>query len=89
MALMVLVKSRRVQLEAMHSSKQSDVEKGLAGEKNKCGRIPRSLLEQRFRELNGFEARPAHAFEHPVGAEHSQTVMSRAMCDKSIASAMF
>lgn len=79
---MVPVKTREAQLQAKHSSKQSDFE-SISMERGECGRIPRSLLEQRFRALSGFEARPSHAFERPMAAEHAPEVMSSTMCEKT------
>ena len=74
---MVPMKSRKAPLEGMHSSMHSD-----SKATRKSGRKPRSFLEQRFRTLTGFEARPSHAFERTVAAEHARAMMSSAMREK-------
>ena len=40
-------------------------------------------LEQRFRALAGFAARPSSDFERPVAAEHARAVISSGMCEKA------
>ena len=43
--------------------------------------MPRSLLEQRFRALNGSEARPSRSFERQVAARHARATK---MCEKTM-----
>ena len=51
-----------------------------------CGKLPvlikhkRSCLEQRFRALRVFEARPSRDFERPLAAERARAVISSATC---------
>ena len=50
--------------------------KGMSKEIRKCRRIQKRLLEQRFKALAGFEARPSNDFERPVAAQHARAVIS-------------
>ena len=50
---------------------------------SKCCRIRRSLLEQRFRALIGFEARPISDFERPVSTEHARAATSSVLWENT------
>ena len=63
------MKSRKAQLEAMPSSKQSNFRMDFEGKTKARSNTKR--LARRFRALSGFEARPSCAFERPVAAEHA------------------
>ena len=72
----VLRKSRRAQLQvnAQFDAKRS--RKVLRRKKTKVLSSTISLLDQRFRALNGFEARRRHTFERAVVAEHARAMTS-------------
>ena len=77
------VKSHKVQLEARHSSKQSDferdfegkasmVEGAFEGKRSMLDRVfegKRSILEQCFRALSSLEARSSSDFERSVASK--------------------
>jgi len=84
------VKSHKVQLEARHSSKQSDFERNCEGQKSivesaiewkrsmleSAFEGKRSMLEQWFRVLSGFEARSSRDFEPSGGSKEKEACSS-------------
>ena len=48
-----------------------------------CCRIRRSLLAQRFWELSGSQSRPSSYFERPMAAEHTRSMISSRMCERT------
>ena len=69
------VKSRKVQLEARHSSKQSDFKRDFEGKTSMIESAlegKRSMLEQCFRALSGFKARSSTDFERSVAFRRSK-----------------
>ena len=90
------MKSHKVQLEARHSSKQSDFENDFEGKTSMVESAfegkrsmlesafegKRSMLELCFRALSGLEARSSSDFERPVATEHVRAVVSSAQSKK-------
>ena len=86
------MKSHKVQLEAIHSSKQSDFERDVEGKSSIVesafegkrsmlesafeGR--RSMLEQCFRALSGLKACSSSDFERSVASQQARAVISSA-----------
>ena len=84
------MKSHKVQLEAMHSSKQSDFERDFEGKRSivesafegkrsmleSAFEGKRSMLEQCFRALSGFKARSSSDFERSVASKEKEACSS-------------
>ena len=86
------VKSHKVQLEARHSSNQSDFERDFEGKTSmtesaceaqrsileSASEGQQSMLEQCFRALSGLEARSSSDLECSVARKHVRAVISNA-----------
>ena len=84
------VKSHKVQLEARHSSKQSDSERDFEGKTSmnesafegkrsmleSASEGKKSMLEQCFRALSGLKARSSSDFECSVASKEKETCSS-------------
>jgi len=75
----VPAKSHKAQLEARHSSKQSDFEGDLEGKTcmvESAFEGKRSMLEQCFQRLSGRKARSSNAFECSVASKEKEACSS-------------
>ena len=93
------MKSHKVQLEAMHSSNQSDFERDFEGKTSRVESVfeekrsmlesafegKRSMLEQLFRTLSGIKACSSSAFERSVASKEKEASSSTDF-ERSVAS---
>ena len=75
--------------DAQFAAERFAISKRISKEKRKCGRIPRSVLEQRFRAVDGSEGSPSHVFERPKSCRARPSSDVERNVRKSNANAVF